>query len=173
MNDRPARRCATRRRAACRCVACRRAARRCVARRSACRGAARYVAADCTHRAGACCACRARGVEEGLVNRRAEINHPRPPRPALPAVLLGLALGLGAARPALAQAGKTPKDAPAKDAATKTNLDTAKLLFRQGVDYYNTGDNERALDYFRRSRAAYPSALNAINAAICLERLRR
>jgi hypothetical protein len=85
-------------------------------------------------------------------------------------ILLGLAVSLLVARPALAQA---PPAGPAQEATAKGKLDAAKLLFRQGVDLFNTGDNERALDYFLRSRAAYPSVLNAINAAICLERLQR
>lgn len=49
----------------------------------------------------------------------------------------------------------------------------AKELFRSGVALFEAGDVVRALDYFRRSRALFPSTQNGVNAAICLDRLGR
>lgn len=49
----------------------------------------------------------------------------------------------------------------------------AKELFRSGVALFEAGDVARALDYFRRSRALFPSTQNGVNAAICLDRLGR
>jgi len=69
------------------------------------------------------------------------------------------------ATPAMAQTTPPP------DASTA--LTSAKELFRQGVTLFNAGDVEHALDYFLRSRAAFPSGKNTVNAAICLDRLGR
>lgn len=67
-----------------------------------------------------------------------------------------------------APAGGSPSDAPSPEA-----LAEAKELFKSGVTLFNAGDMERALDYFLRSRAAYASSKNTINAAICLDKLGR
>jgi hypothetical protein len=66
------------------------------------------------------------------------------------------------------QASSPPPPTP-NDAA----LEKAKDLFRQGVTLLGAGDTERALDLFLRSRAAFPSAKNTTNAAICLDQLGR
>ncbi len=52
-------------------------------------------------------------------------------------------------------------------------LEEAKVLFRRGVALLTTGDTERALEAFLRSRELVPSGKNTANAAICLERLGR
>jgi hypothetical protein len=77
-----------------------------------------------------------------------------------------LAAGTASAQP---KPKKPPPAAPAADPA----LESAKALFRQGIELFNAGDHERALDFFVRSRAAFPSAVNTTNAAICLDRLGR
>lgn len=61
-------------------------------------------------------------------------------------------------------------DAPAGDPAA---LELAKDLFRRGVALLDVGDYERALDYFIRSREAYPSSKNTADAALCLDHLGR
>lgn len=72
---------------------------------------------------------------------------------------------------AAAQTKKPGKGAPA--APADPALADAKTLFKQGIEIFNTGDYERALDFFLRSRAAFPSAVNTTNAAICLDKLKR
>lgn len=82
------------------------------------------------------------------------------------AVVLAIALALafgGAATP-VARA-----DAPADDAT----LAAAKDLFRKGVALLEQKDDERALDYFSRSRALRASAQNTMGAAACLQHLGR
>ncbi len=54
-----------------------------------------------------------------------------------------------------------------------SQLAEAKELFRRGVALLATGDTERALEQFLRSRELVPSGKNTVNAAICLERLKR
>lgn len=63
-------------------------------------------------------------------------------------------------------AARTPEELAA--AATE-----AKLLNRQGVEMLKAGDNDRALDYFTRSRTVLPTSKNTTNAAITLDRLGR
>ena len=53
------------------------------------------------------------------------------------------------------------------------SLARAKDLFRQGVALFQAGEVDRALDMFRRSRSLYASAKNTVNAALCLEKLKR
>jgi len=62
---------------------------------------------------------------------------------------------------------------PPKTTASEGDIEAAKDLFRKGVTLFEAGDIERALDFFLRSRAAFASAKNTLNAAICLERLGR
>ena len=66
-----------------------------------------------------------------------------------------------------------PPPAPAVVDDYAGRLEQAKDLFRKGVTLLEAGDTQRALDYFQRSRAAVPSAVNTTNAAICLEELGR
>lgn len=76
--------------------------------------------------------------------------------------------------PARAQAPPAPPPSGAQQPpAASADLVIAKELFRQGVALLEAGDVERALDYFLKSRAAYPSSKNTGNAAICLDRLGR
>ncbi len=87
--------------------------------------------------------------------------------PRLLALALGVCLALIAV-PALAQApGAAASEA---DAAA---LATAKERFREGVALIQAGDVEAALDRFLRSRAAFASSKNTLNAALCLDRLGR
>jgi hypothetical protein len=72
------------------------------------------------------------------------------------------------AAPAESPASQPPAPGPSDEALNK-----AKELFRAGVGLFDAGDMERALDYFLRSRAAFPSGKNTINAALCLDRLGR
>jgi hypothetical protein len=98
---------------------------------------------------------------------------------------LGAALGVALTSSAAIARGQTPQAAepppsapsappqPEPDAEKQRALNEAKELFRQGVTLFGAGDVERALDLFVRSRAAYPSAKNTMNVAICLDRLGR
>jgi len=61
-----------------------------------------------------------------------------------------------------------PSLARAEDA-----LAEAKELFRRGVELFEAGDLETALDFFRRSRARFASMQNTLDMAICLEALGR
>ncbi len=77
------------------------------------------------------------------------------------------------ATPGLAQDSTKSDDAPSSSEPQDERLMEAKELFRQGVAVFEARDTERALEYFRRSRALYPSGKNSVNAAICLDRLGR
>ena len=74
--------------------------------------------------------------------------------------LLAFSLVVAGARPSFA--------APADEA-----LADAKELFRRGVELFEAGDLETALDFFRRSRARFASMQNTLDMAICLEALGR
>ncbi len=63
--------------------------------------------------------------------------------------------------------------APEPDAPSAEKLESAKELFKRGVALFQAGDIEHALDHFLRSRAAFASSKNTINAAICLDKLGR
>jgi hypothetical protein len=52
-------------------------------------------------------------------------------------------------------------------------IQRAKELFKRGVEHYQNGDLDKALQTFLESRAAYRSSKNTLNAALCLERLGR
>jgi hypothetical protein len=69
---------------------------------------------------------------------------------------------------ALAAIALAPRVALADDA-----LAEAKELFRRGVELFEVGDLETALDLFRRSRARFASMQNTLDMAICLEALGR
>ncbi len=73
------------------------------------------------------------------------------------------------AEPPQPPAPSPPPPAPAES----PELERAKELHRRGLALLRAGDVERALDYFQRSRAVFPSAPNVTNVAICLERLER
>jgi hypothetical protein len=51
--------------------------------------------------------------------------------------------------------------------------DEAKRLFQYGNDLRRAGDCDRALEYFVKSRALFPTASNTLNCAICLDQIRR
>jgi hypothetical protein len=82
-------------------------------------------------------------------------------------VLALLALCL-VAPASLAQDDKEDSAAEASEAVEK-----AKRLFRQGVELFNAGDRQRALELFMASREAYPSVQNTSNVAITLDELGR
>lgn len=64
--------------------------------------------------------------------------------------------------------------APALPAPSPSDvLAEAKELFRRGVELFEAGDLETALDFFRRSRARFASMQNTLDMAICLEALGR
>ncbi|MBW2529076.1 MAG: PEGA domain-containing protein [Deltaproteobacteria bacterium] len=75
------------------------------------------------------------------------------------------------ATPAAAQ--PAPEGATSPGATSPGVVAHAKELHRQGLAMLESGDWERALEYFRRSRALYPSTQNITNEAICLHRLGR
>ncbi len=80
--------------------------------------------------------------------------------------------------PAPESASPGPKSANGEDTAEEepvsdADLESAKQLFRQGVAMRKARDYQRALDYFRKSRAIVPSVPNTINVAFCLEQLGR
>lgn len=95
-----------------------------------------------------------------------------PHSPSLPGLLrrlarpVGLALLLGWP----AGAGADPPPAPA---ASPEALTRAKEEFRKGVGFFEAGDLERALLFFRRSHEIFPSKQNTTNAALVLDRLGR
>jgi hypothetical protein len=57
---------------------------------------------------------------------------------------------------------------PGEDALAR-----AKEDFRKGVVLFGSGDVELALEYFQRSRAAFPSKQNTLDMALCLDKLGR
>ncbi len=101
----------------------------------------------------------------------------------MPLAVLALTTQAFAQQDANPYGGKEPGGAPAETvppppaappmSEKEQKLAEAKDLFRQGVTLFGAGDMERALDLFLRSRAAYPSAKNTTNAAICLDKLGR
>lgn len=84
-------------------------------------------------------------------------------------------LALVTARNAAAQAPATPPEPapPVEPVPDEVRLAQAKELFRQGNSLRSAGDYERALDFFRRSRALVASVPNTLNAALCLDQLGR
>lgn len=82
--------------------------------------------------------------------------------------ITAVALASAAGGPARAQAPQAPTGQG--DAGA---LAIAKERFREGVALIGTGDFEAALDRFLRSRAAFPSSKNTLNAALCMDRLGR
>ena len=60
-----------------------------------------------------------------------------------------------------------------QERADTKKLSEAKRLFYQAESLRNAGDCERALEYYRKSRALVPSVHNTLNAGICLEDLGR
>src|SRR5262245_43588266 len=94
---------------------------------------------------------------------------------AVPSATLGVfALLTFASARVAAQPADTPAQAPnSPPRPEEAKLAEAKELFRSGVKMFEARDFERALHYFLRSRATYPSGKNTVNAAICLDRLGR
>jgi len=90
---------------------------------------------------------------------------------ALGWVLCGTVASAFLGRGVRAQSGAVAPSASSSVSAA--DLDLAKDLFLKGVTLFNAGDTERALDHFLRSRAAFASSKNTINAAICLDKLER
>ena len=84
-------------------------------------------------------------------------------------------LGAGAQEPEspLAPTPPTPSSPSPESSTSADPLALAKDLNQQGVTLFNAGDVVRALDYFMRSRAAYPSSKNIANIVICLDGLGR
>jgi hypothetical protein len=66
-----------------------------------------------------------------------------------------------------------PLPSAADSPPNEETLREAKELFRQGNVMREAGDFERALDFYRRSRALVESVPNTLNAALCLSRLGR
>ncbi len=81
-----------------------------------------------------------------------------------------LSLIVAAPKPAFGQAPEPPAISPT---AGEEKIAEAKELFRKGVAFFEADDLERALDFFMRSRSAFPSIQNISNAAICLDKLQR
>ena len=72
--------------------------------------------------------------------------------------------------------GRAPADEPVRPprrAPTAEDLELAKRLFHNGNELRRAGDCERALEFYRRSRALVPSVPNTVNAAFCLNELKR
>lgn len=92
----------------------------------------------------------------------------------LRARVLGVVLaGAFGASSALAQTPPPPSSAAPPATPPRTDLEAAKDLFRKGNALLQAGDNERALEFFLRSRAVVASVPNTLNAAIALDRLGR
>jgi hypothetical protein len=89
------------------------------------------------------------------------------------AVLPAVAFADGPSAPSPAPAASSSPAATASGPGESSQLDEARELFRSGVAMQQVGDYERALGFFLRSRSAYPSPPNTINAALCLEHLGR
>ncbi len=80
---------------------------------------------------------------------------------------------LAAAQPSPPPVATASPVAPTTAAAAEALLAHATELNREGIALLKANDTERALDYFRRSRAVLPTTKNTANAAICLDRLGR
>ena len=91
-------------------------------------------------------------------------DHRQAPRWLVRLVAFLVGVSGAAARPALAEP---------PSAAVADRLARAKELNREGIALLDAGENERALDYFRRSRQEFPSSKNVANVAICLDKLGR
>lgn len=65
-----------------------------------------------------------------------------------------------------------PREARA-DGPDARDVAAAKEEFRRGIVLFEAGDIEMALEYFRRSRALFPSKQNTLNMAVCLDRMGR
>jgi len=87
--------------------------------------------------------------------------------------MLVFAALLACALPARAQAPSASAPAQEPLPAADPRLEQAKQLFRQGTTLLQSGDHQRALEYYMASRAIVPSVPNTLNAAICLDRLGR
>ncbi|XYH96245.1 PEGA domain-containing protein [Sorangium sp. So ce1128] len=87
---------------------------------------------------------------------------PEPPAPP--------ASGAPAEPPA---AAPTPPDAPLPPASPDEALARAKELFQAGNELRKTGDCQRALELYLRSRQVVASVPNTLNAAFCLDQLGR
>lgn len=93
---------------------------------------------------------------------------------ALPAVAsFSISIAVPAAFAADPPAAPAASASASATASPDSQLEKARALFRSGVAVLQTGDYERALDLFLRSRDAYPSPQNSMNAAACLYRLGR
>jgi hypothetical protein len=66
-----------------------------------------------------------------------------------------------------------PRASGSRAAPTPAQLEEAKRLFREGNELRRTGDCERALELYLRSRAIVASVPNTINTAFCLNELKR
>lgn len=95
----------------------------------------------------------------------AQPDAPPPEAPASPP-------GAGSAPAAGKGAGATA-GTPGKPMPSPGVLAHAKELHRRGIKMLQAGDEERALEYFRKSRSLYPSTQNITNEAVCLHRLGR
>lgn len=114
------------------------------------------------------------------------LAHPSCPQSRLAArpslrlrVWVGGAIAAGMACASLPAAAQDPS-APGGPVGAKGSLSdqsnqvkVARSLFSKGMVFLTTGDHERALDAFLRSRAAVPRAASTRNAAICLTHLER
>ena len=88
-------------------------------------------------------------------------------------VLLGvLALAGALSGSAWAQTENGGEPAAGAD-TTAEDKAAARDLFGKGVTFFEKGDLERALDFFRQSQEAYPTFQNISNAAISLDKLGR
>ena len=70
-------------------------------------------------------------------------------------------------------AAQQPEPPVAPPAIDEAKLAEAKQLFLQGNELRKTGDFERALSYYLKSRALVRSVPNTLNAAICLDQIGR
>ncbi|WP_437657921.1 PEGA domain-containing protein [Sorangium sp. So ce1182] len=93
---------------------------------------------------------------------RAQPGPAPPPAPGAPP----------AAAPSGAAASSSP-DAPLPPASSDEALVRAKELFQAGNELRKTGDCQRALELYLRSRQIVASVPNTLNAAFCLDQLGR
>lgn len=96
-------------------------------------------------------------------------------RPAALVVVLVTGCVVAVATPLRAQSPQQP--APAASSSAPGPLDPkrdeARALLRKGKALHDAGEIEKALDFFLRSKAAFPAAANTLDVALCLRELGR
>ena len=97
-------------------------------------------------------------------------------RPAALVVVLVTGCVVAVAPPLRAQSPQQPAPAASSAGAPgplDPKRDEARALLRKGKALHDAGEIEKALDFFLRSKAAFPAAANTLDVALCLRELGR